>query len=179
MTPARSRLGTIVGLTVLFLGLVGCAKRAGGGPGEREFHPWEDSLLRATGTGLLARADEPDARERLKALQTAKGQATAKLREEILEISVDPTQRVRDVVAEHPDWGRRLDAYIRSARWVDTRFIAGRGFEVEAEIYLGARFKSILGMKPKEVPTPKVPVKTAPEPAFGYPSVGAPGMGNP
>ncbi len=171
----RSVLSVIlmaVFLTVM--SLQGCAARGGKEAGNPAFQPWEDSTLRATGNARIGSQSGWDARERLVALQEAKSDAYAKLKEKIMDVPLEPSKRVRDLLIGHPDRSGRLDDYIRTARLVSTRFIPGEGFEVETEIYLGARFKTILGMKPRSVPEAQPSAKPRSDSSFGYPLPGGP-----
>jgi hypothetical protein len=174
---SRIVLIVLVG-SMLFVTAQGCMKGTGKRNSDPDFRAWEDSTISATGRAPLENPAVFDAAERLITLQAAKADVFAKLKEKILDISIDSTKKVSDMITDHPDSLKKLDSYVRTARLVSTRYVAGSGFEVEAEIYLGARFKNILGIKPREIPTQKSQNKPLEEPAIGssyrYPSSGNP-----
>lgn len=124
---------------VVFTGcVVTPVQQAPGSGGE-----WVPIKLTAKGGGAPpARAVNP-AQVRLMTERAAKVDAMRNLLEQAYGVTISSRTTVRDFVTQNDNIRARVDAFIRGAKVIDTRYLEDGGVEVEMEITLGYEFRRL------------------------------------
>src|SRR4051812_44919975 len=106
---------------------------------------WSDIYLMATGySGLKGK-------ERLDSLQNAKEEAYSGLENQILKLKIDSKRDVGALLTNDEKRKRKLEVFIRGSKVVATKFLPDSDqISVTMELYLGADFKAMLGLKERK-----------------------------
>ncbi len=101
---------------------------------EAPYEPeWATQYIRATGSGIPPEDVTDPNQAGLLAERAAEVDAKRNLLERINGIRVDSATYVRDYAAEHDEVNTRLDAFLRGAKKVDTRYLDDGVVEVDVE----------------------------------------------
>lgn len=104
---------------------------------------WTPIKLTAKGGGAPpARAINP-AQARLMTERAAKMDAMRNLLEQAYGVTISSHTTVRDFVTQNDNIRARVDAFIRGAKVIDTRYREDGGVEVAMEIILGYEFRRL------------------------------------
>ena len=135
--------GTVLILAVLLISfLTGCYV-VPVQPTPRPTAEWVPIKLTAKGGGAPPARAVNQAQARLMTERAAKVDAMRNLLEEAYGVTIRSTTTVRDFITENDTIRARVDAYIRGARVIDTRYLDDGSVEVEMEITLGYDFRRI------------------------------------
>lgn len=104
---------------------------------------WVPIVLRATGGGAPPETSVNPAQARLMTERAAKMDAYRNLLEQAYGVSIRSNSKVRDFVLQNDTIRSRVEAYIRGAKVIDTRYNADGGVEVEMEVTLGHEFRQM------------------------------------
>ncbi len=104
---------------------------------------WVPIKLSAKGAGAPPATALNPAQARLMAERAAKVDAMRNLLEEAYGVTISSHTTVRNFVTENDTIRARVDAYLKGAKVVDTRYLSDGSAEVEMEITLGYEFRRI------------------------------------
>ncbi len=104
---------------------------------------WVPVKLIAKGGGAPPARAVNQAQARLMTERAAKVDAMRNLLEEAYGVTIRSNTTVRDFITENDTIRARVNAYIRGARVIDTRYLDDGSVEVEMEITLGYNFRRI------------------------------------
>jgi hypothetical protein len=104
---------------------------------------WVPIVLRATGGGAPPEKAINAAQARLMTERAAKLDAYRNLLEQAYGVAIRAKSSVRDFVLKDDSIRSRVEAYIRGAKVIDTRYREDGGVEVEMEVTLGYDFRQI------------------------------------
>lgn len=104
---------------------------------------WVPIRLSAKGAGAPPASAVNQAQARLMAERAAKVDAMRNLLEQAYGVNISSHTTVRNFITENDTIRARVDAFIRGARIVDTRYLSDGSAEVEMEITLGYEFRRI------------------------------------
>jgi hypothetical protein len=102
---------------------------------------WAPVVLRATGGGAPPEKAINPAQARLMSERAAKLDAYRNLLERAYGVAIRANSSVRDFVLKDDTIRSRVEAYIRGAKVIDTRYNDDGGVEVEMEVTLGNDFR--------------------------------------
>jgi hypothetical protein len=104
---------------------------------------WVPIKLTAKGGGAPpAKAVNP-AQARLMTERAAKLDAYRNLLEQAYGVNIESKTTVRDFITQNDTIRAKVEAYIKGAKIVDTRYLDDGGVEVEMEIVLGYEFRRL------------------------------------
>jgi len=104
---------------------------------------WSPIKLTAKGGGAPPAKAVNQAQARLMTERAAKLDAYRNLLEEAYGVAIQSNTSVRDFITQSDTIRARVEAYIKGAKVVDTRYLDDGGVEVEMEIVLGYEFRRI------------------------------------
>ncbi len=104
---------------------------------------WVPVKLSAKGAGAPPASAVNQAQARLMTERAAKVDAMRNLIEQAYGVAISSHTTVRNFVTENDTIRARVDAYIKGAKVVDTRYLSDGSVEVEIEITLGNEFRRI------------------------------------
>ena len=104
---------------------------------------WVPITLKAKGGGAPPERSVNAAQARLMAERAAKVDAMRNLLEEAYGVTISSHTTVKDFITQNDTIRARVDAYIKGARVVDTRYLSDGSVEVEMEVVLGYEFRRI------------------------------------
>jgi hypothetical protein len=104
---------------------------------------WVPVKISAKGAGAPPATAVNQAQARLMAERAAKVDAMRNLLEQAYGVTISSSTTVRNFVTENDTIRARVDAFIRGAKVVDTRYLNDGSVEVEMEITLGDEFRRI------------------------------------
>ncbi len=104
---------------------------------------WVPIKISAKGAGAPPASAVNQAQARLMAERAAKVDAMRNLLEQAYGVNISSHTTVRNFVTENDTVRARVDAYLRGAKVVDTRYLNDGSVEVEMEITLGYEFRRI------------------------------------
>jgi hypothetical protein len=104
---------------------------------------WDPITLRATGGGAPPDKSINPAQARLMTERAAKLDAYRNLLESAYGVAIRSNSNVRDFVLKNDTIRSRVEAYIRGAKVIDTRYHNDGGVEVDMEVTLGYEFRQI------------------------------------
>ncbi len=104
---------------------------------------WVPIKISTKGAGAPPQRAVNQAQARLMAERAAKVDAMRNLLEQAYGVSISSSTTVRNFVTENDTIRARVDAYIKGAKVVDTRYLDDGSVEVEMEITLGYEFRRI------------------------------------
>ena len=102
---------------------------------------WVPVRVTAKGGGAPPATAVNQAQARLMAERAAKVDAMRNLLEQTYGVVISSHTTVRDFVTENDTIRARVDAYIKGAKVIDTRYLSDGSAEVEMEIVLGNEFR--------------------------------------
>ena len=104
---------------------------------------WVPIKISAKGAGAPPATAVNQAQARLMAERAAKVDAMRNLLEQAYGVTISSNTTVRNFITENDTIRARVDAYIRGAKIVDTRYLSDGSVEVEMELTLGYEFRRI------------------------------------
>ncbi len=104
---------------------------------------WVPIKISAKGAGAPPPTAVNPAQARLMAERAAKVDAMRNLLEQAYGVTISSHTTVRNFVTENDTIRARVDAYVRGAKVVDTRYLSDGSAEVEMELTLGYEFRRI------------------------------------
>ncbi len=104
---------------------------------------WVPVKLIAKGGGAPPVRAVNQAQARLMTERAAKVDAMRNLLEQAYGVTIRSSTTVRDFITENDTIRARVNAYIRGAEVIDTRYLDDGGVEIEMEITLGYEFRRI------------------------------------
>ena len=104
---------------------------------------WVPVKISAKGAGAPPATAVNQAQARLMAERAAKVDAMRNLLEQAYGVTISSNTTVRNFITENDTIRARVDAFIRGAKVVDTRYLNDGSVEVEMEITLGYEFRRI------------------------------------
>lgn len=104
---------------------------------------WVPVKITAKGGGAPPPNAISPAQARLMTERAAKMDALRNLLEQAYGVRINSNTYVRDFVTQSDSIRANVDAYIRGARIVDTRYLSDGGVEMEMELVLGYEFRRI------------------------------------
>jgi hypothetical protein len=104
---------------------------------------WVPIKLIATGAGAPPARAVNKAQARLMAERAAKVDAMRNLLEEAYGVTITSTTTVRDFITQNDTIRARVDAFIRGAKIIDTRYLQDGSVETDMEVTLGYEFRRI------------------------------------
>ncbi len=104
---------------------------------------WVPVKLTAKGSGAPPLKAMNPAQARLMTERSAKLDALRNLLEQAYGVNITSTSTVRDFITQNDTIRSRVDAFIRGAKVVDTRYLDDGSVEVEMELVLGYEFRRI------------------------------------
>ena len=104
---------------------------------------WVPIILRATGGGAPPERSINPAQARLMTERAAKLDAYRNLLERAYGVAIRANSSVRDFVLKDDTIRSRVEAYVRGAKVVDTRYNDDGGVEVDMEVTLGYDFRQM------------------------------------
>lgn len=104
---------------------------------------WVPIKLIAKGGGAPPAKAVNQAQARLMTERAAKVDAMRNLLEQAYGVTITSTTTVRDFITQNDTIRARVNAYIRGARIIDTRYLEDGSVEMEMEVTLGYEFRRI------------------------------------
>lgn len=104
---------------------------------------WVPIKISAKGAGAPPQKAVNAAQARLMAERAAKVEAMRNLVEQAYGVNISSTTTVRDFITQNDTIRARVDAFIRGAQIVDTRYLNDGSVEMEMEVTLGYEFRRI------------------------------------
>ena len=104
---------------------------------------WVPIILRATGSGAPPERTINPAQARLMTERAAKLDCYRNLLERAYGVAIRSNSSVRDFVLKDDTIRSRVEAYLRGAKVIDTRYHDDGGVEVEMEVTLGYDFRQM------------------------------------
>lgn len=104
---------------------------------------WVPIKISAKGSGAPPERAVNQAQARLMSERAAKVDAMRNLVEQAYGVNISSTTTVRDFITQNDTIRARVDAFIRGAKVIDTRYLGDGSVEVEMEITLGYEFRRI------------------------------------
>lgn len=104
---------------------------------------WVPVKITAKGGGVPPPNAISPAQARLMAERAAKMDALRNLLEQAYGVRIDSKTNVKDFITQSDSIRANVDAYIRGAKIIDTRYLSDGGVEVEMELVLGYEFRRI------------------------------------
>jgi hypothetical protein len=104
---------------------------------------WVPVKISAKGGGAPPERSVNAAQARLMAERAAKVDAMRNLLEQAYGVAISSQTTVRDFITQNDTVRARVDAFIKGAKVVDTRYLSDGSVEVEMEIVLGYEFRRI------------------------------------
>lgn len=102
---------------------------------------WVPIKLTAKGGGAPPAKAVNQAQARLMTERAAKVDAMRNLLEQAYGVTITSTTTVRDFITQNDTIRARVNAYIRGAKVIDTRYLDDGSVEIEMEITLGHEFR--------------------------------------
>jgi len=104
---------------------------------------WVPIKISAKGGGAPPPNAVNQAQARLMTERAAKVDAMRNLLEQAYGVTISSQTTVRDFITQNDTVRAKVDAFIRGAKVVDTRYLSDGGVEIEMEITLGYEFRRI------------------------------------
>lgn len=104
---------------------------------------WVPVKISAKGAGAPPATAVNQAQARLMTERAAKVEAMRNLLEQAYGVTISSHTTVRNFVTENDTIRARVDAYIKGAKIVDTRYLSDGSVEVEMELTLGYEFRRL------------------------------------
>lgn len=104
---------------------------------------WVPIKITAKGGGAPPPNAVNQAQARLMAERAAKVDAMRNLLEQAYGVTIKSRTTVKDFVTQSDRIKARVDAYLKGAKVIDTRYMSDGGVEVEMEVILGYEFRRI------------------------------------
>ncbi len=104
---------------------------------------WVPIKVSAKGGGAPPPSAVSQAQARLMAERAAKVDAMRNLLEQAYGVTISSNTTVRDFITQNDTIRARVDAFIRGAKVIDTRYLSDGSVEIEMEITLGYEFRRI------------------------------------
>jgi len=137
------KIRTVVVLTVfLVMAAAGCYVQQVS-PTPEPGAEWVPVKISAKGAGAPPATAVNQAQARLMTERAAKVDAMRNLLEQAYGVTISSRTTVRNFVTENDTIRARVDAYIKGARIVDTRYLSDGSVEIDMELTLGYEFRRI------------------------------------
>ncbi len=104
---------------------------------------WVPIKITAKGAGAPPQRAVNQAQARLMAERAAKVEGMRNLLEQAYGVNISSNTTVRDFITQNDTIRAKVDAFIRGAKVVDTRYLDDGSVEVEMELTLGYEFRRI------------------------------------
>lgn len=104
---------------------------------------WAPIKITAKGGGAPPATAINAAQARLMTERAAKVDAMRNLLEQAYGVTISSRTTVRDFVTQNDTMRAKVNAYLRGAKVIDTRYLNDGGVEIEMEIILGYEFRGL------------------------------------